>query len=124
MSALLRVTLAAALFFFAGGVGVAPHVDPPGHPALHVDHVPGALRLAVFTHFARLFRIDGPAIRAAEQPAALAAAAVAALVAIAWPKPWRPGRLGVRRPITILASFQRRASPPHGPPRSAFVFSL
>ncbi len=120
MSALLRVTLVAALLLFAGGVGVAPHVDPPGHPALHVDHVPGALRLAVFTHFARFFRIDGPALRSVEPESSLAAAATAALVAIAWPRAWRPGRLGVRRLIAAVASPQWRGSPPHDPPRPSF----
>lgn len=118
---LLRVTLVAALLLLAGGVAVAPHVDPPGRPVLHVDHVPSALRLAVLTHFARFFRVDDRAFAPAQSQALAAASGLTlALLAFRAPGVWRPGALGVVPFVAPLPSRTRPAAPAHGPPRPSF----
>ena len=116
MSAPLRLTLALAVFLFAGGVVVAPHVDPPNRPQLHVDHVPTALRLAILTHFGHLFTSDGPAF-VGERPLPVLAAGVLALLALRYPRPRHPDRLGVFRAPISVPDPQGRPNVAHGPPR-------
>ncbi len=119
MKALVRLTLVAALALLAGGTVVGTHQDPPGKPHLHADHVPAALRLAIFTRFGHLFKVDGPAFVQVQAPTAVAAITALAPPAARFPRLWRPGRLGVVRPGSTVVSAQVSRVAEHGPPRSA-----
>lgn len=121
MRAPLRLTLALAVFLFAGGIVVAPHVDPPNKPHLHIDHVPTALRLAVLTRFGHLFTNDGPAFVSPPEMATLTTA-VLALLAFRWPKPRHPDRLGIVIPVVALGGPQPRRATAHGPPRTSLPY--
>lgn len=118
MNALARLALVVALLLLAGGTVVAPHVDPPGKPHYHVDHVPAALRLAILAKFGHLFQTDKPAFLSEAVAVTMASTLSLALLALPFPRPWRPGRLGVSRPPVALVHPQHRLAPAHAPPRA------
>ena len=120
MSALLRLTLAASLLLLSVGTVVAAHVDPPGKPHLHIDHVPSAMRLIVLSKFSHLFVPGRPSFLDEPPSAGLAAAAMLALLVLALPKIWRPNRLGVAGAVVAAVRPQHASPPSHAPPRRSF----
>lgn len=113
--------IAAGAAAFAGaGLAVAPHVDPPGTPRGHRDHVLAAYRYPAFLiHFAAhldprpRFALTNGVI---DLSAGLVLATLAAFVP-RLPRPWR--RPLARMVVPALVPGRDRAAPILGPPRQA-----
>jgi hypothetical protein len=118
--ALLLAVLAVAALSAAlasAGVAVAPHVDPPGTPRLHV-HVLAAYRYPAFLMHIAAQLDHGPRF-ALTTPFELGAGLVLATLALQIPRLPRPSR----RAIATLAPYAARAQQwrpdlPQPPPRA------
>jgi hypothetical protein len=110
--------LAAAGSTLAGaGLVVAPHVDPPGTPALH-DHVLAAYRFPIFLMHLQQLYARGAKLEVVTPLAGLAAVAMGLLL-FAWPRLPRPSRLPVAEvPIPLISRALWSVPLLLGPPRS------
>lgn len=115
-----RLLLAAGLLLMAGGTVVAPHVDPPNLPPLHVDHVPSAYHLVLLGDvIGGSADEDAPSLVPVRLAAATLASLTLALLTLPFLFPWRSRALAAPARFAVAASPRWRAAPPHGPPRAS-----
>jgi hypothetical protein len=122
----VRRLLAIAVFSFAAagstlagaGLVVAPHVDPPGTPALH-DHVLAAYRFPIFVMRLQQLYDRGPKLVMVPPLATSLAALALGLLVFAWPRLPRPSRRPAAEiPIPLISRALWSAPLLLGPPRT------
>src|SRR2546426_6846803 len=84
------------------GLGVPPHIDPPGTPAFH-DHVLAAYRFPIFLMRLQQLYARVPKLEMVSPLATSLAAAAMALLVFAWPRLSRP----TRRPTAEVPKIGR-----------------
>jgi hypothetical protein len=89
LAIVIFATAAAGATAAGAGVIVAPHIDPPGTPFFHTNHVFAAYRLPLFLGTLRA-RYDAKQGLVSTQSAFDLAAIALALLALLWPRLPRP----------------------------------
>ena len=122
----MRRLLAIAVFSLAAtgstlagaGLVVAPHVDPPGTPALH-DHVLAAYRFPIFLMHLQQLYARGAKLQLDPPLSASLAAVTMGLLIFAWPRLPRPTRRPMAEvPIPLISRALWGAPLLLGPPRT------
>lgn len=119
MSAVLRITLAAALLPLAGGTVVAPHLDPPDRHPLHLDHVSSAYHLVLLSQVLGDEEDEASELVSSAPGVAALAAIALALLTVPLLLGFATPAIANLRPAEALVSARWRVAAVHGPPRAS-----